>query len=73
MRQALLQRLRLNFWPFMRAPSGPAFPEGPASYSASEKELIVLQLRAGSQIAREFARGRGYSLHPLLAEKEPVR
>ena len=72
MRQAILQRLKLNFWPFTRVPSGPAFPEGPASYSASEKELIVRQLRAGNQIAREFARGRGYSLHPLLADK-PVR
>jgi hypothetical protein len=70
MGQAFLQKLKQTFWPFMRAPSGPAHPEGPGSYRTSEKELIEQQLRAGNQIAREFARGRGYSLHPILAAKK---
>lgn len=39
-------------------------------YNASEKELITRQLQAGNEIAREYGRGRGYSLHPLLVAKE---
>jgi len=69
MRRAILQRLNLNFWPFTLVPSGADTP-GPSGFSTLEKDLITQQLRAGKKIAREFARGRGYSIHPLLAEKD---
>jgi len=73
MKQAILRRLNLNFWPFTRGRRGPAFSQEPRFFTASEKELIVQQLRAGNEIAREFARGRGYALHPLLAPEEKVK